>query len=65
LKTQGNLEIYHVLGRKKISPIDGVRPESVKDSTLVRKSDQNVKGSDFCPSSTMEGELQIFYIYKP
>jgi recombinational DNA repair protein RecR len=63
-KTQGNIEVYHVLGGK-ISPIDGVGPSQLRIGTLVEKVKAgSVNEVIFALSSTMEGDTTNFYIYK-
>lgn len=56
--------MYHVLGGK-ISPMDGVGPQNLNISSLVKRveSDQ-VNEVIFALSSTVEGDTTNFYIFK-
>lgn len=56
--------LYHVLGGK-ISPMEGVGPQDLNISSLVKKvKDGRVNELIFALSSTMEGDTTNFYIYK-
>ena len=56
--------LYHVLGGK-ISPIDGIGPNELNISSLVRKvKEGGVKELIFALSNTMEGDTTNFYIYR-
>ncbi len=55
---------YHVLGGL-ISPIDGVGPEKLEISSLVKRvADGGVKEVILALSATMEGDTTNFYIYR-
>ena len=56
--------LYHVLGGK-ISPMEGVGPQDLTITSLVRKAKNGViKELIFALSPTMEGDTTNFYIYK-
>lgn len=56
--------LYHVLGGK-ISPMEGVGPQSLTIESLVEKvRNKNIKEIIFALSSTMEGDTTNFYIYR-
>ena len=56
--------LYHVLGGK-ISPMEGVGPQELTISSLVKKAKEGkIKELIFALSSTMEGDTTNFYIYK-
>lgn len=56
--------LYHVLGGK-ISPIEGVGPQDLTISSLVRKvKEGEIKELILALSSTMEGDTTNFYIFK-
>ncbi|MEQ8474245.1 MAG: recombination mediator RecR [Marinoscillum sp.] len=58
--------LFHVLGGK-ISPMDGIGPESIKIDSLVQRvkaSEGGVKEIILALSSTMEGDTTSFYITK-
>ena len=56
--------LYHVLGGK-ISPMDGVGPQELTISSLIKKAKNGeIKELIFALSSTMEGDTTNFYIYK-
>ena len=56
--------LYHVLGGK-ISPMEGVGPQDLNISSLVKRVEKGeVKELIFALSSTMEGDTTNFYIYK-
>ena len=56
--------LYHVLGGK-ISPMEGIGPQDLTISSLVKKAENGViKELIFALSSTMEGDTTNFYIYK-
>lgn len=56
--------LYHVLGGK-ISPMEGIGPQDLTISSLVKKAKNGViKEFIFALSSTMEGDTTNFYIYK-
>jgi len=56
--------LYHVLGGK-ISPMEGVGPQDLTISSLVKKAREGgIKEFIFALSSTMEGDTTNFYIYK-
>jgi len=62
--TQQYRGVYHVLGGK-ISPMEGVGPQDLTITSLVRKvKDGTVKELILALSSTMEGDTTNFYIYK-
>lgn len=56
--------LYHVLGGK-ISPIEGIGPQSLTIDSLVEKVKSGaIKEVVFALSSTMEGDTTNFYIFK-
>ena len=56
--------IYHVLGGK-ISPIDGIGPNQLNISSLIKKVENNdISELIFALSATMEGDTNNFYVYK-
>lgn len=56
--------IYHVLGGK-ISPIEGIGPNQLNISSLVKKVNSNqISEIILALSATMEGDTTNFYIYK-
>ena len=56
--------IYHVLGRK-ISPVEGIGPNQLNISSLVKKVNSNqISEIILALSATMEGDTTNFYIYK-
>lgn len=56
--------LYHVLGGK-ISPMEGIGPQDLTISSLVKKAKEGAIGEIiFALSSTMEGDTTNFYIYK-
>ncbi len=56
--------LYHVLGGK-ISPMEGVGPQDLTISPLIKKvREGEVRELIFALSSTMEGDTTNFYIYK-
>ncbi|MCW5517373.1 recombination mediator RecR [Muriicola sp. Z0-33] len=56
--------LYHVLGGK-ISPMEGVGPQDLTISSLVKKAKEGeIQEFIFALSSTMEGDTTNFYIYK-
>ena len=56
--------IYHVLGGK-ISPIEGIGPNQLNISSLIKKVNHNdVSEIIFALSATMEGDTTNFYLYK-
>ena len=56
--------LYHVLGGK-ISPMEGIGPQDLTISSLVKKAENGViKELIFALSSTMEGDTTNFFIYK-
>ncbi len=56
--------LYHVLGGK-ISPMEGVGPQDLNITPLVKKvKNGTVKELILALSSTMEGDTTNFYIYK-
>ena len=56
--------IYHVLGGK-ISPVEGIGPNQLNISTLIKKVNLNhISELTFALSATMEGDTTNFYIYK-
>ena len=56
--------LYHVLGGK-ISPMEGIGPQDLTISSLVKKAENGViKELIFALSSTMEGDTTNYYIYK-
>tara|TARA_B110000305_G_C19457411_1_gene651858 strand:+ start:37 stop:660 length:624 start_codon:yes stop_codon:yes gene_type:complete len=56
--------IYHVLGGK-ISPIDGIGPNQLNISSLIKKVENNdISELIFALSATMEGDTTNFYVYK-
>ena len=56
--------IYHVLGGK-ISPVDGIGPNQLNISSLVKKVNSNqISEIILALSATMEGDTTNFYIYK-
>ena len=57
--------LFHVLGGR-ISPMDGIGPESVKIDSLIDriKSDDQIKEVILALSATMEGDTTSFYITK-
>jgi len=56
--------IYHVLGGK-ISPVEGIGPNQLNISSLVKKVNSNqISEIILALSATMEGDTTNFYIYK-
>ena len=56
--------LYHVLGGK-ISPMDGIGPQDLKVSTLIKRiKNDGVKEIIFALSPTIEGDTTNFYIFK-
>lgn len=56
--------LYHVLGGK-ISPMDGIGPQDLKVTSLVRRvKEEGVKELIFALSPTIEGDTTNFYIFK-
>tara|TARA_B100000768_G_scaffold179525_1_gene197406 strand:+ start:52 stop:675 length:624 start_codon:yes stop_codon:yes gene_type:complete len=56
--------IYHVLGGK-ISPIEGIGPNQLNISSLIKKVENNdISELIFALSATMEGDTTNFYVYK-
>ena len=56
--------IYHVLGGK-ISPIEGIGPNQLNISSLIKKvNSDHISELIFALSATMEGDTTNFYIYK-
>jgi recombination protein RecR len=56
--------LYHVLGGK-ISPMDGIGPQDLKVTSLVRRvKDDGIKEIIFALSPTIEGDTTNFYIFK-
>lgn len=56
--------LYHVLGGK-ISPIEGIGPQNLEITSLVKKvANGEITELIFALSSTMEGDTTNFYIYK-
>ena len=56
--------IYHVLGGK-ISPVEGIGPNQLNISSLVKKVNSNqILEIILALSATMEGDTTNFYIYK-
>ena len=56
--------IYHVLGGK-ISPIEGIGPNQLNISSLIKKVNSNqISEIILALSATMEGDTTNFYIYK-
>ncbi|MCI1779199.1 MAG: recombination mediator RecR, partial [Bacteroidales bacterium] len=56
--------MYHVLGGI-ISPIDGVGPDDISISPLLKRIEKgNVKEVILVLSTSMEGETTSFYLYK-
>ena len=56
--------IYHVLG-VKISPVEGIGPNQLNISSLVKKVNSNqISEIILALSATMEGDTTNFYIYK-
>ncbi len=56
--------IYHVLGGK-ISPIEGIGPNQLNISSLIKKVNNNdISEIIFALSATMEGDTTNFYLYK-
>jgi recombination protein RecR len=56
--------IYHVLGGK-ISPMEGIGPNQLNISSLIKKVNSNqISEIILALSATMEGDTTNFYIYK-
>ena len=56
--------VYHVLGGK-ISPVEGIGPNQLNISSLVKKVNSNqISEIILALSATMEGDTTNFYIYK-
>ena len=56
--------VYHVLGGK-ISPIDGIGPNQLNISSLIKKvKSENISELIFALSATMEGDTTNFYIFR-
>ena len=56
--------VYHVL-RGVISPMDGIGPGDLEiDSLVERVKEENIKEVIFALSTTMEGDMTSFFIYK-
>ena len=56
--------LYHVLGGK-ISPIDGVGPNELHITSLVKRvKEESIKEIIFALSNTIEGDTTNFYIFK-
>ena len=56
--------LYHVLGGK-ISPIDGIGPNELHITSLVKRvKEESIKEIIFALSNTIEGDTTNFYIFK-
>lgn len=56
--------LYHVLGGK-ISPIDGIGPNELHITSLVKRvKEEGIKEIIFALSNTIEGDTTNFYIFK-
>ena len=56
--------LYHVLGAK-ISPIDGIGPNELHITSLVKRvKEESIKEIIFALSNTIEGDTTNFYIFK-
>ena len=56
--------MYHVLGGK-ISPIDGIGPNELHITSLVKRvKEESIKEIIFALSNTIEGDTTNFYIFK-
>ena len=56
--------LYHVLGGK-ISPIDGIVPNELHITSLVKRvKEESIKEIIFALSNTIEGDTTNFYIFK-
>jgi len=63
-KTNKYYGVYHVLGGK-ISPIDGVGPESLNINSLINRAEQeNPTEIIFALSPTLEGDTTSMYLFR-
>ena len=63
-KTNKYYGVYHVLGGK-ISPIDGIGPESLNINSLIHRAEQeDVTEIIFALSPTLEGDTTSMYLFR-